>query len=71
MTPVAERKQNHAPQETRQPPWRRADAEQDHDLPVLAIEINPRVQLHWESLMGDGIVPALILGAERRCRGVR
>ena len=71
MIPVAERKQDHAPQEARQPPWRRADAEQDHDLPVLAIEINPRVQLQWESLMDDGVVPALILGAERRMRGPR
>lgn len=71
MTRVVERKQNHAPQESRQPPWRRADAEQDHDLPVIAIDMNPRVQVQWESLMNDGVVPALILGAERRSRGPR
>ncbi len=71
MTRVVERKQSHAPQESRQPPWRRADADQGHDLPVIAIDINPRVQVQWESLMADGIVPALILGAERRSRGPR
>jgi len=71
MTRVVERKQGHAPQESRQPPWRRADGEQDHDLPVIAIDTNPRVQVQWESLMGQGIVPALVLGAERRCRGPR
>ena len=68
MTRVVERKQSHAPQESRQPPWRRADGEQDHDLPVIALDMNPRVQVQWESLMNDGIVPALVLGAERRSR---
>jgi hypothetical protein len=70
MTRVAERK-HASPQEARQPPWRRADGERDHDLPLLAIELEPHVGLQWESLMDDGVVPGLLLGAERRHRGRR
>lgn len=43
----------------------------DHDLPVLAAEIHPRVTLDWEGLLAAGVHPALALGAERRSRGSR
>jgi hypothetical protein len=44
---------------------------QEHDLPVLAVEENARVQLDWEFLLAEGVQPALILGAERRGNGPR
>lgn len=44
---------------------------QDHDLPVLAVEENPRPKLDWESLLASGVQPALALGAERRRAGRR
>ena len=69
MNPVVERKQARGGPESRHAGGRRAD--QDHDLPVLAAQENPHLQLEWESLMNDGIVPALVLGAERRSRGPR
>jgi hypothetical protein len=71
MTPVVERKHIRVPHESRRPQGRKADVDQEHDLPVLAIETNPRVQLPWQALMEDGVVPALILGAERRSSGRR
>jgi len=48
-----------------------AHATPDHDLPMLAIEQQPHVQIEWEVLMGNGVLPALILGAERRLQGRR
>ena len=42
-----------------------------HDLPVLAALEGPRHLTPWESLIDDGVQPALILGAERRSQGVR
>ena len=42
-----------------------------HDLPVLAATEGPRHLTPWESLLDDGVQPALILGAERRSGGVR
>ena len=41
-----------------------------HDLPVLGVQENARIVTPWESLMDDGVQPALILGAERRSRRV-
>src|ERR1700712_114182 len=67
--PVAERKHARLLHDPRQLPPRHAD--QDHDLPLLAIELSARVRLPWESLMDSGIAPAVFLGAERRARGVR
>ena len=52
-------------------PATRRPAPQDHDLPVLACEENPPVQLDWEFLLAQGVQPALILGAERRSQGRR
>jgi hypothetical protein len=46
-------------------------APQDHDLPILAIEQNAGVKLDWELMIGDGVQPALALGAERRWQGRR
>jgi len=42
-----------------------------HDLPVLAAAEDSRYQPPWESLLDDGVQPALILGAERRSNGGR
>jgi hypothetical protein len=39
-----------------------------HDLPVLGVQESARNITPWESLMDDGVQPALILGAERRLR---
>ena len=69
MTPVVERKHAKGSHDPRHGAARRAD--QDHDLPVLAAQENPHLHLEWESLMNDGIVAALVLGAERRSRGPR
>lgn len=44
---------------------------QDHDLPILGQEENPRVSVDWEPLLATGVQPALILGAERRWHGRR
>jgi hypothetical protein len=41
-----------------------------HDLPVLGVQESARIMIPWESLMDDGVQPALILGAERRSRRV-
>ncbi len=46
-------------------------APQDHDLPVLAKEDHPAVNLDWEPLLLSGVQPALALGAERRWSGRR
>ncbi|HET7729075.1 MAG TPA: hypothetical protein VFK48_03495 [Usitatibacter sp.] len=59
-----------APDALRAPEPRRPTV-QDHDLPVLGIERNPRVRLDWDSMLAAGIQPALILGAERRWQGRR
>ena len=71
MTPVVERKHAQVPHESHRPRGRKADVDQEHDLPVLGVEASPRVQLPWQSLIDDGIVPALILGADRRSSGRR
>ena len=42
-----------------------------HDLPVLAAQEAGKVMTPWESLLEDGVQPALILGAERRSGGGR
>ena len=44
---------------------------ESHDLPTMAVEENPAVITPWESLIDDGVQPALILGAERRTTGRR
>jgi hypothetical protein len=45
---------------------------QDHDLPLLASEEDPaRPRLDWETLMHDGVQPALLVDGERRSRGRR
>ena len=49
----------------------RALPSETHDLPVLGAIEGPRNLTPWESLMDDGVQPALILGAERRSSGVR
>jgi len=41
-------------------------APESHDLPVMGIVENARHLPPWESLLDDGVQPALILGAERR-----
>ena len=43
----------------------------DHDLPLLAAQEQPVQRPDWESLFGDGLQPALLLGAERRLEGAR
>ena len=43
----------------------------DHDLPLLAAQEQPAQRPDWESLFGDGVLPALLLGAERRLDGAR
>ncbi|HEX4764511.1 MAG TPA: hypothetical protein VFU92_09235 [Usitatibacter sp.] len=43
----------------------------NHDLPLLAAAEDSRYQPPWESLLDDGVQPALILGAERRSSGGR
>ena len=51
---------------------RRASPPADnHDLPVLAAAEASRYRPPWESLLDDGVQPALILGAERRSNGGR
>lgn len=45
--------------------------EADHDLPLLAAQEQPSQRPDWESLLGDGVQPALVLGAERRLEGAR
>jgi hypothetical protein len=57
-------------------PWRSGtvvgmDTPPDHDLPLLAMRLAPRPRPDWESLLDDGVQPALMLGAERRFRGAR
>ena len=42
-----------------------------HDLPILAAAEESRYQPPWESLLDDGVQPALILGAERRSKRER
>lgn len=42
-----------------------------HDLPVLGTQEDAKVVIPWESLLEDGVQPALILGAERRSSGGR
>lgn len=69
MNHVADRQHAKGVPASRQIAGRRADL--DHDLPILAVEANPHVQLDWQSLIDDGFVPALFLGAERRSRGPR
>ncbi len=44
---------------------------QDHDLPVLAAEQGDPPRLDWETLMREGVQPALLLDGERRWRGRR
>ena len=43
----------------------------DHDLPVLAAGYELPHAPDWESLIGDGVEPSLVLGAERRLEGPR
>ncbi len=43
----------------------------DHDLPVLAAGYELPHAPDWESLIGDGVEPSLVLGAERRLEGSR
>ena len=45
--------------------------EDDHDLPLLAADYTLPRPPDWESLLGDGVQPALVLGAERRWQGER
>ena len=59
-----------AERRTSDPPREKVPAD-GHDLPVLAAEQNPPRLPRWESLMDDGVQPALILGAERRTSGPR
>lgn len=69
MRPSAESSRATATQ--REAPKPRRPAEQDHDLPILAAEENPRPSLDWESLLASGVQPALLLGAERRVQNRR
>jgi len=43
----------------------------DHDLPVLAAQAMAERRVDWESLMRDGVQPALLVGGERRWHGRR
>ena len=47
------------------------DIPDDHDLPLLALERETPARPDWESLLDDGVWPALVLGAERRSSGER
>ena len=47
-------------------PERASPLADGHDLPILAAAEQSRYQPPWESLIDDGVQPALILGAERR-----
>jgi hypothetical protein len=57
--------------DTRRPTAAAKAAQQDHDLPLLAQDLNPTVWIDWEPLLAGGIQPALVLGAERRWQGRR
>lgn len=52
-------------------PERASPLADGHDLPILAAGEESRYQPPWESLLDDGVQPALILGAERRSNGGR
>lgn len=69
MRPSAET--SHAAATRREATRLRRPAEQDHDLPILAVEENPRPRLDWEALLASGVQPALLLGAERRLQNRR
>ena len=45
--------------------------ELDGDLPLLAFGMEPPPHVDWEALMEAGVVPAMVLGAERRSSGPR
>ena len=45
--------------------------ELEHDLPLLAAQYELPRRPDWESLFGDGVQPAIVLGAERRLQGER
>ena len=47
------------------------DTHDGHDLPLLALDHVWWQRPDWESLLGDGVEPAMILGAERRLNGER
>ena len=49
----------------------RVSPDETHDLPLLGTAEAARIVTPWESLLDDGVQPALILGAERRSGGVR
>ena len=46
-------------------------SELDGDLPLLAYLLEPRPHVDWETLMEAGVVPAILLGEERRTSGPR
>ena len=71
MTSVVERRHFYVPHQSDRPHGSKANVDPQHDLPILAVQENPRVPLPWQSLMDDGIMPALLLGAERRIAGGR
>lgn len=50
---------------------RNAAPNEEHDLPLLAKDLNPIVWIDWEPLLAAGVQPALVLGAERRWQGRR
>ena len=69
MTPVAESR--HARLHRRERMAHASAAPSTSDLPVLALEENPRHIPAWDELLAQGVEPALVLGAERRYRGPR
>lgn len=44
---------------------------QDHDLPILALEEAGAADVDWETLLREGVQPALLVEGERRSRGRR
>lgn len=53
-------------------PQEKASPDADCQLPLVALaEQELPTRPDWESLLGDGVQPALILGAERRSQGTR
>ncbi len=49
----------------------RAFAPTEHDLSLIAFERDRPPPPRWESLLEDGALPCLVLGAERRTHGKR
>jgi hypothetical protein len=45
--------------------------DQDGDLPLLGVQLEPPHHPDWEALIAEGVPPTLVLGIERRLTGRR